>query len=267
MPAPAPSSDRCDRVICLTLGHEHCPRRLSLEGGGDELLRLPVVAVLAHDAAGWTLLDTGLSPTMRDPARAAAVYPSRAPELPGRGDPLLDALDACGLTVADVATVAVSHLHVDHTGGLTHVADGRPVVVQARELAFARSDAAAAQGYVREDYDRPGIAWRTLDGDGPVSPGVDAIATPGHTPGHMSYRVRLPDGGAWILAMDAIDLQDGIDADVPIGSPADPADAPLRRASHDRLVHLAADEGARLVPGHCPRTWPTMPGPPRGLPG
>lgn len=285
--------ETCDQVICLTLGHEFVPRHVSLAGGGDELLRLPVIGVLAHDSAGWTLLDTGLSPTMRDPVRAGRVYRERPPELAGAGDPLLEALAACGLTPADVTTVAVSHLHVDHSGGLRHFGgagrprgrgsrtDGAtptggaatphgratgapPVVVQAAELAFAGTAAAAGQGYVREDWEGRGLAWRTLRGDGPVSPGVDAVATPGHTPGHMSFRVRTP-AGPWLLAMDAIDLQEGIDLDVEIGASARPDDAPLRRRSHDRLVALAAAEGARLVPGHCPVTWPEMPGPPDGL--
>jgi hypothetical protein len=74
----------------------------------------------------------------------------------------------------------------------------------------------------------------------------------------MSYRVRMAQSGTWLFAVDAIDLQRGIDEDTPIGWSADPADAPLRRASHDRLVALAAAEDARLVPGHCPVTWPTV---------
>ncbi|MGE4428246.1 MAG: N-acyl homoserine lactonase family protein [Solirubrobacteraceae bacterium] len=253
----------CDRLIGLTLGWEHCSRWLSLQDGGSEQLRLPVIAVLAHGPSGWTLLDTGLSPAMRDAERAGRIYPRLPPEFPGPEDPLLDALAACDVALADVTTVAVSHLHVDHTGGLEHLADGRPVVIQGDELAFGRTADADGCGYLREDYDRPGIAWRTLDGDGPIAPGIDAIATPGHTPGHMSYRVRTV-AGTWIFAMDAIDLQDGIDTDTPIGSTARPQDDPLRRTSHDRLVALAAAEGAHLIPGHCPRVWPSFPGPPNG---
>jgi len=246
----------CDEIICLTVGHEYTPRWLSLEGGGDERLRLPIIAILVRGDGGWALLDTGISPAFRDPALAEAIYRGRGPDIPGDGHPLIDALDAAGVAVAHIAVAAVSHLHVDHSGGLPLLAGGPPVAIQRRELAFARTPAAPGAAYVLDDYADPAIAWRELDGDAPIAPGIDALSTPGHTPGHMSYRVRMRHGATWLFAMDAIDLQEGIDAGIPIGYSADPGDAPLRRASHDRLVALAAAEGATLVPGHCPVTWP-----------
>ena len=80
----------------------------------------------------------------------------------------------------------------------------------------------------------------------------------------MSYRVRMGETGTWLFAVDAIDLARGIREDRPIGYSADPADAPLRRRSHDRLVALAAAEEACLVPGHCPDSWPALLAPPQG---
>lgn len=246
----------CDEIVPLTLAHEYTPRWLSLEGGGDERLRLPIIAVLVRGDGGWALLDTGISPAFRDPAVAEAIYHGHGPDIPGDGHPLLAALAVAGVALQDLAVAAVSHLHVDHSGGLPLLAGGPPVYVQRRELAFARMPAADDAAYVRADHDVAGVRWRELDGDGPIAPGIDALSTPGHTPGHMSYRVRMRDGATWLFAMDAIDLQEGIDTDTPIGYSADPAHAPLRRASHDRLVALAAAERARLVPGHCPVGWP-----------
>lgn len=241
-------------IIALTLAHEYTPRWLSLEGGGDERLRLPIIAILVETAGGWALLDTGISPALRDPVLAEAIYRGRGPDIPGDGHPLLAALEACGLSVEDIAVAAVSHLHVDHSGGLPLLEDGPPVFVQRRELQFARSPAAPDAAYVPEDY-AGAIDWRELDGDGPIAPGIHAVFTPGHTPGHMSYRVRTNDR-TWLFAMDAIDLQEGVDGGTPIGWSAVAEQAPLRRASHERLVALATDEGATLVPGHCPVTWP-----------
>jgi len=247
----------CDRLFGLTLAWEHCPESVSLEGGTRELLRLPVIGILVHSEIGWVLLETGMDPGHFVDG-AAGLYPL-PPEFPGDGDPLLDALAAHGLAPDDLALAAVSHLHVDHAGGLRHLAQaGVEVAIQRDELAFARERAGRPEAYLREDYALDGLRWRELDGDGEIAPGIDAVFTPGHAPGHMSYRVRMAQSGPWLFAVDAIDLQRGIDTDTPVGWSADPADAPKRRASHDRLVELAAAEGARLVPGHCPDTWPAV---------
>jgi glyoxylase-like metal-dependent hydrolase (beta-lactamase superfamily II) len=250
----------CDRLLCLTLGWEFVPEHVSMEGGSRELVREPVIGVLVHGPSGWTLLETGIDARrFRGPDPDDLYGAGGPPEFPTDGDPLLDALAAHGLTPADLSLAAVSHLHVDHAGGLRHLAEaGVEVCIQRRELDFALERAGRAEFYLREDYDDPALRWRLLDGDGPIAPGIDAVFTPGHGPGHMSFRVRMGESGTWLFAVDAIDLQKGIDEDRCAGYSADPADAPLRRTSHDRLVALAAAEGARLVPGHCPVTWPTV---------
>jgi N-acyl homoserine lactone hydrolase len=254
----------CDRLHCLTLGWEYCPESVSLEGGSRAILRVPIIGILARSPSGWVLLETGCDPRPFRGATEHDVYRSGLPEFPTDGDPLLEALAARGLAPADIAVAAVSHLHLDHAGGLRHLAGRVPVAIQERELEFALHRAGRAEGYLREDYALDGLEWRVLDGDAEIAPGIEAVATPGHTPGHMSYRVRMARTGTWLFAVDAIDLAQGIREDRAIGTSADPAEAPLRRVSHDRLVALAAAEGARLVPGHCPETWPGLSAPPEG---
>ena len=248
----------CDELHCLLLGWEFSPESISLEGAPRTILRLPIIGVLAHSPAGWVLLETGCDPRPYRGVTEHDVYRAGVPEVPTDGDPLLEAMATHGVAPEDLVAAAVSHLHVDHAGGLRHLAGRVPVAVQARELAYATERAGRAEAYLREDYTHDALEWRELDGDAEIAPGIDAVFTPGHSPGHMSYRVRMAETGTWLFAVDAIDLARGIAEDRPIGWSADPADAPLRRRSHDRLVQLAADEDARLVPGHCPETWPPL---------
>ena len=48
--------------------------------------------------------------------------------------------------------------------------------------------------------------WQLQDGEYQIAAGVHAIATPGHTAGHMSLLIELPHGAPVILCGDAADL-------------------------------------------------------------
>ncbi|HST39989.1 MAG TPA: creatininase [Conexibacter sp.] len=274
-PLVSPASEAtCDRLHCLLLGWESAPEWVSLEGGSRAIRRLPIIGILARTPAGWLLLEAGveLAPFAGLPLDTPhPIWRAGLPEQPydgDSGDPLLTQLERVGVGLDELAGVALSHLHLDHTGGLKHVRErGIPVWIQRRELAFARRPAAPGEEAGRAFYETEldGVDWRLLDGDGEILPGVEAISTPGHAPGHMSYRVRMAESGTWLFAVDAIDLQQGIDQGRPIGSSVAPIDAPLRRLSHERLVTLSVAEGARLVPGHCPDTWPALAADPAGF--
>jgi glyoxylase-like metal-dependent hydrolase (beta-lactamase superfamily II) len=249
----------CDRLHCLLLGWELCPEWVSIEGGErKKILRLPIIGILVRTTDGWVLLETGCDPRPYRGAETHDIYRVGLPEFPTDGDPLLEALDAVGVAPSDLAAAAVSHLHLDHAGGLHNLAGHLPVTVQARELEYATRHAGRPEAYIREDYMLDDLSWRTIDGDAEIAPGIDAVFTPGHTPGHMSYRVRMARSGTWLFAVDAIDLAQGIRENRPIGYSSDPTFDAQRRTSHDRLVALAEEEGARLVPGHCPETWPPL---------
>jgi glyoxylase-like metal-dependent hydrolase (beta-lactamase superfamily II) len=227
---------------------------------------MPVIGVVVHTDAGWVLLETGMSRAfLDDEAVRTSVYASEEQPWMSGEDPLAHALGEVGLSSADLALAAVSHLHVDHAGGLrTLAAAGVPVAVQRTELAFARDRATLAEAYFAADYDDPAIAWRELDGEAELAPGVHAIPTRGHTPGHMSYRVELAETGTWIFAVDAADLTENLIAAVPGGWTADPEDGPHMQASLDRLLEEARRRDARLLPGHDTFAWAAARHPPGG---
>jgi N-acyl homoserine lactone hydrolase len=251
------------RVVLLTLGWEELPKSVSVHGApAAERLREPVPGVLLECDGGWLLLDTGFNTALiRDPALRRRYYPSveYRPVLPGPGEPLEEALSEVGVDMADIHAVAVSHLHSDHAGGLKHFAGRVPVHVQETELAYGLSGHPEPETHsiYRVDFDDPRIDWRRASGDAEIAPGVTAVLTAGHTPGHQSFVVDLEGGGGFVFAFDAADLTENIEHELPVGSTIgiDPEETvePIRR-----LKSLAAERGYRLVPGHDPEVWPAL---------
>ncbi|MEU4547475.1 MBL fold metallo-hydrolase [Nonomuraea dietziae] len=127
-----------------------------------------------------------------------------------RGGELVASLEAEGLAPSDVDTVVFTHLHHDHVGWVSDVSpapafpDGGVVTgltfTGARHLVhedewrhwiarpgFPGPDATAVQAPLADRIEFAG------DGD-EVAPGVRVMATPGHTPGHLSLVVTDPAG-------------------------------------------------------------------------
>jgi glyoxylase-like metal-dependent hydrolase (beta-lactamase superfamily II) len=254
------------RVVLLTLGWEDLPRSVSIHGAPPEgRLREPVPGVLLQCDGGWLLLDTGFNPALiRDPRLRKRFHgdPAFRPVLPGPGEPLEEALADAGIAMDEIVRVAVSHLHNDHAGGLRHFAGRVPVHAQRAELEFGLADHPTPEhhGIFRVDFDDPAIEWDLADGDTEIAPGVTAVLTAGHTPGHQSFVVDLDDsvgGGGLVFAFDAADLTDNIEHELAVGgfigvTPEETIE-PIRR-----LKHLAAERGYQLVPGHDPVVWPSL---------
>ncbi|MBV9565474.1 MAG: MBL fold metallo-hydrolase [Bradyrhizobium sp.] len=113
-------------------------------------------------------------------------------------------LAAAGIDPAEVAGVLLTHVHPDHSNGLTEVATGRllfpnaEVIVHENEIDHWFNDElmAKAAERPRRRYFEAGRAQlkpymaadrvRTFR-DGEVLPGVTAIPIPGHTPGHTAF--------------------------------------------------------------------------------
>src|SRR3954449_12155358 len=191
----------------------------------DGVLLLPG-AMLAHNAepavrAAW-LKDMFLPPDAFDWALNVVVVRSGGrtilidagmgtefPDLPKSGQ-LIKRLEAAGIDLASVTDVVLTHMHMDHIGGL--LVDGvkerlRPdlrIHVAGAEVKFWESpdfthvsmppgfpDAlrSTAKRFTKEYRSR----LRTFEEEVEVAPGVVVHRTGGHTPGHSV--VRLASGG------------------------------------------------------------------------
>ena len=123
-------------------------------------------------------------------------------------------LDDLGYAPGDVDYLLLSHLHTDHAGNVDTFADAE-VLVHEEELRYAFfPDPVQRVFYLGGDFAAlrtaahevtPTTGRYDLFGDG----SVELIPTPGHTPGHQSLKVELPDAGTVILGADVALLRAG----------------------------------------------------------
>src|SRR6266481_3707148 len=135
--------------------------------------------------------------------------------------------------------------------GLRRFAGRVPVYAQRTELDYVRAThdvELEAHAFFRHDFDDPAIDWRVLDGDEEFVPGVTALLTAGHTPGHQSFAVDVDEHhGGRVFAFDAADLQENLDDELAVGTMVN-VDPEATIESIRRLKTIAAERGYRVVP-------------------
>lgn len=256
---PLAVGGRPRRLVPLVLGYEPISEALSVRGGNAfSYLMEPVTAAAVVFDEGWMLLDGGFDPArVRDAAqrRASFDYQNYTPIVPA-GDPLVDQIAEAGLSWRALAAAALSHAHFDHTGAARLLEPHQPFILQSREWDHVRTTPSERDAFLfRGDFEHPGLVLALIDGDVELAPGVQAIATPGHTPGHQSFVVELPDRVV-VLAGDAADLRRNVADRLPPGSVARAADAELAERAVERLADLDARPDTEVWPSHDPEWQP-----------
>lgn len=243
------------RLVPLTLGWQELDRSIALDGEPPGTTdRIPIPGwVLERDDASLILFDTGFHPEAAPDELAFPGFPPPEVVL------LPDALSAAGYDIAEVTDCVLSHLMVDHAGGMTCLAPGTVLWVQRDEWDYAHGEEPDALAYrpadlacLAEDL----YPVRLVDGDAEPWPGVRLLFTPGHCAGHQSMLVELPDG--WVaLAADCADTQRNLTERIAPGILLGGRAKAL--ASLDRFQEAAAALGALMIPGHDPEVWALLP--------
>ena len=174
---------------------------------------------------------------------------------------LLTSLGEAGIDPAGIDALVLTHGHSDHCWG-TMGADGTPnfpnaIIYMAREeLDFWESDPPAE----RLERSVAGVARHLLplrerivfvrDGE-EFLPGVQALLTPGHTPGHMAYLFA----GNWCLTGD-VAFHDPLSYAFPEARSAFDTDREQGVETRKRLLGRLADEHIAVVGYHHP--WPGL---------
>ena len=242
----------------LTAIHRYDKSISTYQRGAGETIEAPILAYLIETKNGRILYDVGCDyaktadPILRDRYYNANSFAFGAPDM-REEQRIPHHLSRLGLTPADVDVIFIGHLHFDHAGGLKELRRcgcGAEIHVQQDEVDAARSgeDSAVFPDDLVDDAGAT-LQFSLQRGEYSLLPGVQAIATPGHTAGHMSMLIELPKGPPVLLAGDAADLQENIDDEIAPGGLWRNQEQ-LAIESICKLKALAAETGAQLWPNH-----------------
>ena len=174
------------------------------------LATAPMVAhcLLVERPAGLLLVDTGFgSADCADPRRLGQPFRAVVRPVLDPAETAVAQVRALGLDPADVTDIALTHLDLDHVGGLADFPAAR-VHVYADELDAALHPTVRERGrylpvqrahgptWVRHDV--AGDDWFGFGSVTALDDDVVLIPLQGHTRGHCGVAVRRPDGG-WLL--------------------------------------------------------------------
>jgi glyoxylase-like metal-dependent hydrolase (beta-lactamase superfamily II) len=275
----APMSVRVHHLGCGRLHPE--PGRFVFERGGHRHLVCHCLLVEIGDAL--VLVDTGFGRAdLADPRRRLGrmFLSTVRPELDERGTAIAQ-LERRGLDPRAVRHIVVTHLDLDHIGGLSDFPEATVHVMRTEhEQAHARSGFHDRQRYRPVQWSH-GVRWQLHDVAGDTWNGFRAVrALPGlppeillvpmvgHSAGHAAVAVQGADG--WLLHCgDAYFHRGELDPRAPECPPGlrffqwlVAHDRRARLHNRERLRELArAGDGVRLFCAHDPHELRTLQSP------
>jgi glyoxylase-like metal-dependent hydrolase (beta-lactamase superfamily II) len=228
-------------------------------GGRLTPARLVAHCLLVEGDQGLTLVDTGFGTADLAEKRMGKAFIRVARPSLDPAETAVAQVRAAGYEAADVTDIVLTHLDLDHAGGLGDFPAAR-VHVFGDELAAAtaRSTLAEKNRYVSAQWAHgprwvehavAGDQWLGFEAVRVLSDDVLLIPLRGHTRGHGGVAVRRPSGGWFLHAGDSY-FSHG-EKETPPTCPKGLSafqkivemDKASRRANADRVRSLHADHG------------------------
>lgn len=218
----------------------------------EEKVELPVISIVLKHPQGNVVFDTGCHPDVATDAEgrwgglAKALNPDFTPE-----DTLIAQLPRADLNCDDIDLVICSHFHIDHCG-CNSLFDKATVMCHAKELEAATSHDAIASGYFRQEWDN-GRPIETIDGQRDIfgDGKITLLPMPGHTPGMTVAHIVLDNDGQFLLASDAVAVQENLDLRT---VPSVNWDTDLSIRAMDEIARFQK-QGAMVIFGHDEAQW------------
>jgi N-acyl homoserine lactone hydrolase len=211
---------------------------------GDLKLQFVYSCYIIKHGDDYLLWDTGHAMTM----------PNVAPKVS-----LVDQLAKINVTPDQIKYVGISHYHADHTGQVSSFPKATVLIGKGDWEAISSPKPAEGvnfkpfESWIKGDSKvEPLAADKDVFGDGTVI----VLNTPGHTPGHHSLLVKLPQTGNVIISGDAAHFRENLDSN---GVPAFNFDRSQTIASLERLKKIADNLKATIVIQHDARDVDKLP--------
>jgi glyoxylase-like metal-dependent hydrolase (beta-lactamase superfamily II) len=222
---------------------------------------LPTYAWAIEHEEGVIVVDTGQGAHLLDSARSLHPYVRWEVAFRiEREQEIGPQLRALGIGPRDVKRVVLTHLHMDHDGGLVHFPNSE-ILVAPGELRSARGWAGRLRGYLPQRWP----SWfdprpLALTG-GPLGPfarshrltasgDVVAVATPGHTPDHLSVLVQ--DGDTSVLLAGDTSYNEALMLAGTVDGVS--ADDGISKATLNAIAAFAQDRRLVYLPTHDPES-------------
>lgn len=228
-------------------------------GGRMTPARLVAHCLLVEGDQGLTLVDTGFGSADLASKRMGKGFIRVARPALDPAETAVAQVRAAGYDAADVTDIVLTHLDLDHAGGLGDFPEAK-VHVFADELAAATARATLAEksrylpaqwahGPRWIEHAVAGDQWRDFDAVAVLDDDVLLVPLRGHTRGHCGVAVRRPGTGWFLHAGDGY-FSHG-EKETPPSCPRGlsvfqkvvETDKSARRANADRLRTLHAEHG------------------------
>ncbi len=235
---------------------EHVEETLRQRGLPAGQVTTPYTLLFVDTGEHRVLVDTGAG---KLGARAAELFPSIDHSTTVTGK-LLDNLRAAGTEPADIDTIVITHAHPDHVCGTLDesgdlVFDDARYFVSRDEWDYWTSDGATTGApplmvnIARQNLGPLRDRLAFIDDADEIVPGIRALATPGHTPGHIALSITS-EGEQLVHVSDVVLYP--LHLEHPAWTPVFDVSPEQAAASKRRIFDRVEEERALVFAHHFP---------------